>query len=343
MRIFHIKATDCTLEMEHRFTDLVSALSDLGISQHVLMNPDDYLETRLKERNVPFHTQKFNGMFDLRSQQAAQQIAESFGPHIIQMHSPESATMATKIKHNSLRMGFAHDNENKNSKNPSSSGLVLSIGYMRQEEPLDYNSLPVMPLVYNTGTDKTIISRSDFDTPDDKPLIGTMVDLIPQYDLEIIFQALRDISGSHFWVIGKGEHKKSFEHSARKQAVHDKVRFIEEYHNWPRLLEALDLCVVPQKKIGTDRLTLEAWSCGVCVLSGASANHSPVTHGQDGRLVAGNNRLKWHEEITNILADKKLRQNMAQAGQEKYKDSYTPDRVVGRYLQSYETALKIKF
>ena len=76
MKIFHIKAPDCSTETKNRFADLVCAFASIGMSQYVLMNADEHLENLFTDLDVPYHIQKFSGLFDLRTQQAAQQTTQ---------------------------------------------------------------------------------------------------------------------------------------------------------------------------------------------------------------------------------------------------------------------------
>lgn len=337
MKIFHIKSPDCTRETERRFADLVSAFAALGISQHVLMNAEDSHTARFSAHYVPAEVQKFSGLFDLRTQQAAQRIADEFKPHIVMIHAPGAGTVAAKIRSDALRLGFT---ETGAAAPPCD--IALSVGYGGGGKKMDYDMLPVPPLVGTAQQQQAPAARAAYDTPEDKPLIGTMIDLDDRYDLAVLLGAIREIPELHFWIIGQGKNKDAFQEKARKQAVHDRVRFIEDDSVWPALLGALDLCVVPRRETGADRLTLEAWSCGVPVLSGMPAGQTPITHGQDGWLTQGRDALKWREALKQLLPDAELRRKLACGGLERYSKAYAPGQVIRTYLQACETALRIK-
>ena len=341
MKIFHIKAADYSTEMKNRFADLVCAFASIGINQQVLMTADEALESHFTDMDIPFHIQKFSGMFDLRTQQTAQQIAESFGPHVIHTHTPDSANVISKLNYEALRIAFLHDDEKSNAKIKAHHNIVITLEYTPFGSPLDYNVLTVPPLVYSPGPDITPVSRSTYDTPDDVPLIVTMADLIDEYDYKTILAALREIPEVRYWIIGSGSEKQTLVDKAHKQGVSDRVTFIEDDTNWPGLLKAADLCVIPKRSNSVDRLTLEAWSCGVPVLSAMGEESSPISHDETGWLVPANDILKWREALKQHLADEESRQKTAKAGHEKYQQSYAYERIVPRYLQCYETALRV--
>lgn len=328
------------MEMDQRFADLVGAFAALGISQHVLMAPDERHEARFAALSVPYAIQKFSGLFDLRTSRAAQKIADEYRPHIIQTHSPGSVAVAAKLGAGALRLGFADDpQENGGAALPCD--LLLAVDYHRTGRKLDFDILPVPPLVCDPGNCEAA-PRAAYDTPEGKPLIMAMADLDAGYDFAALLGAIREIPDVYFWIVGRGERRAALQEKARKQAVHDRVRFIEEDSDWPSLLRAADLCVVPRRETGTDRLTLQAWACGVCVISGMPPGRTPVTHKTDGLLVDGEDPLKWREAIRQILPDAGLRQTLATAGRQKYIKSYGPGQVIKNYLQSYETALRVK-
>ncbi len=340
MKILHVKAGDRSLETDNRFADLVKALTLFDIDQRVLMAADKAREEAVEALGIPCHVEKFGGMFDLRTQQATQQILESYRPHLIQLHTRDSSSVLTKISHDSICVGFADNAADKKQK--AGADISLAVSHSFREDPMDYDILPVPPLVYNDNGNIKAAARSAYDTPDDKPLIGTMIDLDAGYDLDKIFQAIKEIGGLHFWVIGSAAHKSAVETQARKKAVQDKVRFIEASDQWPSLLKALDLCVVPQRLEGADRLTLEAWSCGVPVLSAMPASRSPINNNEDGWLLPANDRLKWSENLKGLLEETVSRDAQAKAGQERYRKSYSAEHVIRNYLGAYETALKVK-
>ena len=72
---------------------------------------------------------------------------------------------------------------------------------------------------------------------------------------------MREIPDLQFHIAGRGPQRKELEIAARRQAVHDRVVFLEEAADIGAFFTGLDFCVVPLRRGGIDRLTLEAWSC----------------------------------------------------------------------------------
>ncbi|MCB9990970.1 MAG: glycosyltransferase family 4 protein [Rhodospirillales bacterium] len=335
MKVFHIKSTDTSAEATRRFADLVLSLAELGIRQYVVMDANEIIEARFQEAGIPFSVQKFSGLFDLRTQQAAQQIAESFGPHIIQTHSPDSATISAKIRFNAVRVCFAEDDPEQHKKVAGASDIVLSVSYPQQGAPLDYDILPVPPLVKGCGNNAP-------DQPAAGNVIGTVADLVPGNHINTVFKALRDIPQTRFHILGDGPEKQALLTKAQKQAIHDRIDLIDTQTTPRDFFKNLDLCVVPFREAGIDRVTLESWSCGCCVLSAMPPERSPITDEEDGILIGNDDVMAWREKIKALLNDPQKRQAIAKAGQEKFKTMHRPERAITSYLQAYETALRIK-
>ncbi len=338
MKIFHIKAADATEEMERRFADLVEALAALGIRQYVIMSASPERQAQFDRIKVPYTIQKFSGLFDLRTLQAAQQIAESFGPHLIQTHTPDAVTLAAKIQFNTVRIGFAASDVAQHKRTLAASDIALSVAYPQQGAALDYDILPVPPLVQDLCPD----GRPQPKTSDEKPVIGCMLDASDIYRIEPVLQAIRDISGIHLHICGRGPALESWQNAAKRQAIHDRTFFTEHCDNAQQFLTGLDLCIVPHRSGGTDRLTLETWSCGTCVLSGMPPERSPIEHESNGYLIDGNNVLAWRENIKSLLQNNALRTQLGKAGRESYMASHQASRAISSYLQAYETALRLK-
>lgn len=343
MKILHIHAPDATDESQDRFVDLLSALAESGIRQCVFMGQDTSLEGRLQGLNIPLHTRKFGGMFDLRPLQIVRQVAQSFGPHVIQTHTPDSAALAAKLQTESPHVGFSHADAALNGKITAASDLVLSVDYPRPDAAAEGKILPVPPLVLDCGKTLSPPPPSPGEQPKGKHLAGTILHLSQPCGLDVIFQAIREIPDLHVKIAGDGPDRKFYEEKARKQAVHDRVHFTGLCTDKADFLKTLDLCLIPRRAQGIDRLTLEAWSCGVCVLSAMPDGQTPITHGQNGWRVDPDDVPHWRTALLALLKDEgRDRATLAAAGRKTYETAFSPDKIIRSYLQAYETALRIK-
>ncbi len=99
MRILHILSKDATVTQQQQFLRFLAILDSVSDTHRTLTFPFKDIEKELSSKGATFDTQKFGGMFDLRTKKALQDIMNNFTPHIIVSHSEESAAFtSTHIK-----------------------------------------------------------------------------------------------------------------------------------------------------------------------------------------------------------------------------------------------------
>lgn len=95
MRILHIVAKDTSADQKKNFMRLLELLSSVSDTHRTLCYPSREIEKFLKSKNFTYDTQKFGGMFDLRTKKALQDITQTFNPHVVISHSEESAAFTS--------------------------------------------------------------------------------------------------------------------------------------------------------------------------------------------------------------------------------------------------------
>lgn len=335
MKILHIISPERTMEAEQRFIDLAGALHRLGVQQRLLTPADDTLSALLAARELRAETARFKGLFDLRTQAAVKNLAAEYEPHIIQTHCAVSADLAAKSGFPAVRIGFA------DGYGAPDRGLRLITGYGASGIGLDIDLFPVPPLVDRAALPTNGKTAKKSGAPF---LAGMMIDWMDRYETDRIFGAIKSIPGLRLRIAGRGPEEESYRRQAEQMGVADRVLFTAaDGQEWPRLLEDLDLCVVPRRTAGIDRLTVQAWSCGLCVASAMPPGATPITHGVTGWLVEDGGSIRgWRAAFKDLLSDAARRAALAEAGRRAYEDGMTADIAVRRYLQAYETALKVK-
>ena len=86
---------------------------------------------------------------------------------------------------------------------------------------------------------------------------------------------------------------------------------------------------------------LEAWAQGCSVLSTASAGPSEIgQHGETLWLTPIEQPTELAHGIRRLLEDADLRQHLAIQGQQQVSQHYSPEVIVGQYLQMYRNLLE---
>lgn len=92
MRILHILSKDVTTEQEARFLRLMGVLLSVDHQHAAVSAPLKKANDFMTQNKIPCDTQKFGGMFDLRTKKAFDTALQNHNPHIIISHSRDSAS-----------------------------------------------------------------------------------------------------------------------------------------------------------------------------------------------------------------------------------------------------------
>lgn len=342
MRIFHILADNTTEQDQDNFLSLTDALAELEFKQYAVIKPDKKLETLLQEKNIDVVTQKFEGMFDLRTKKVIRDRIEKVAPHIVQGYGTDSLGFYTEVPDNiiftpvlSLNKNLIPDYNKLVEKHPHS----LFIGYdtaIENREKL--HILPPLPRKEDRGNTSPL-PKEQLSVPENSFLIGIIVPLTEDTDLDTVFQAVREIPSVYICIAGTGPHKKYFENLAVKKGIHDRTRFIEPEESLTGFLKIADLCIIPRQQNDTLRYVLLSWSQGTSVLSCAPYDETPIKHEVSGWIENSGDILKLRNAIKDLISNEALRKKLADEGLSVYTKDYSYHKVLGQYLNAYKDIL----
>ncbi|PYM76606.1 MAG: sugar transferase [Candidatus Rokuibacteriota bacterium] len=105
-------------------------------------------------------------------------------------------------------------------------------------------------------------------------------------------------------VAGDGPCRDELHQCAKTLGLGDRVRFLGERHDVPRVLRAMDVFVLPSIAEGISNTTLEAMATGLPVVATrVGGNAELVVHGTTGRLVPAENPEALAEGIAEYVSD----------------------------------------
>ena len=126
---------------------------------------------------------------------------------------------------------------------------------------------------------------------------------------------------------------------AAELGVVDRVRFLGERGDVPRLLAAADLLLLPSWREAFGRIAIEAMAMGTPVV--ATENGGPaeiVRPGVDGLLLAPKRPAEWARALEPLLADGALRERMGAAARERAAE-FSVEVHAGQMLAAYRGLL----
>ena len=147
--------------------------------------------------------------------------------------------------------------------------------------------------------------------------------------------------------VGEGPHRAHLEKLVKVKKVEKFVQFIGriQYINLPEYIAIGDVFAMPSRSRffgleveGLGIVYLEASACGLPVIGGDSGGApDAVKHGETGFVVDGNDVEAITHRIIQLLADKKLRDEMGSAGRQWAIQEWSWDR----WSQAFNNALNI--
>ena len=141
---------------------------------------------------------------------------------------------------------------------------------------------------------------------------------------------------AHLIVIGDGPLRWRLERFTRQNAVEDKVHFLGERNDVPRLMQHFDVLWLGSAYEGQSNAILEAMAAGVPVIAyDIAGNRDLVIPDETGYLVPLGDRYEFTRRTHWLLDDESLRRRQGDAGRARVQREFTVERMVARHAELY--------
>jgi glycosyltransferase involved in cell wall biosynthesis len=170
----------------------------------------------------------------------------------------------------------------------------------------------------------------------DAKVIGTVARLAKQKRIDRLIDAMIMLpSPVHCVIAGDGPRRVELERRRDELGLHNRVHFLGNREDVARILDALDLFIVPSDKEGMSNAMLEAMAFGLPVVStrvsGAEDALSPNERGDTaGRIVDFSSRA-IAEAVKEILHDGSLRSVMADTARARAAQQFSFELMLDRW------------
>jgi glycosyltransferase involved in cell wall biosynthesis len=189
----------------------------------------------------------------------------------------------------------------------------------------------------NTTRDELL---AELDLPSDARLIGAVGRLWPQKrykDLIWAAELLRVVrDDTYLLIVGDGPQRWRLERYRDQTQVGDRVRFLGQRDDVPRLLPHLDCFWLGSGYEGQSNAVMEAMSAGVPVVAtDIPGNRDLVVPDETGYLVPLGDRAAFARQTIVLLDDTDLARRMGQAGRQRMLAEFSVDKMVQRHAAMY--------
>lgn len=187
--------------------------------------------------------------------------------------------------------------------------------------------------------------REDYNIAQDTLLLGCIGRIEKRKGQEYLISAMRHLDNAKLILVGQG--KEDYLNRITKLCnefnIADRVMYIGYRDDIPSVLKEIDIFVFPTLRgEGFPRVILEAMAAGKPVVATDNAG-SPeaVADGYTGFIVPTGNTSALATKLKELIADKKKRTVMGEAGRKRVKKYFTIQKNVEKIQQVYHDILEI--
>jgi glycosyltransferase involved in cell wall biosynthesis len=185
--------------------------------------------------------------------------------------------------------------------------------------------------------DEPALERTEFGTPQNAPLAVALGRLHPNKGLDLLIRAAALIPDLYVWIAGEGPERSSLEALARDMGAGERVKFLGWRGDRAALYKAADVCVYPPREEPFGNVVIEAWSCGVPIVTTASTGPSWLVHkDEDAILTPIDDVEALAEGIRRVVGSKPLAQKLIAAGRRRVAEEFSENAIVRRYIELFE-------
>ncbi|MBI4523045.1 MAG: GT4 family glycosyltransferase PelF [Deltaproteobacteria bacterium] len=186
--------------------------------------------------------------------------------------------------------------------------------------------------------------RADAGLVDEELLVLSIGRIDPIKDFETLIQAfahvVKKLPRASLWIAGDGDwtYKKRLIQLIERLSLPGKVKLLGTRRDVDHLLCACDLFVLPSISEATSMTILEAMAIGQAVVTtDTGGNPELVIRGKTGILVPVGDVYALAEAMSYLLMNADLRERMGQAGRVRVKESFSMQRILAQYRESYRS------
>ena len=230
-----------------------------------------------------------------------------------------------------------------------SNAIVVNCDFLRKHLEQDERISPGLIRVCHNGIDLQKfrpLPGARVDRLRESPLvIGTVCVLRPEKNLETLLRAFAGIRGRlpgmKLAVVGSGPELQQLEALAGALEILDDCVFESSTRQVGEWLRSFDIFVLPSLSEALSNSLMEAMACGCAVVaSNVGGNPELVTDGETGLLFKAGDPTGLAATLTTLIENGELRRRLADAAQEKVRQSFSVARSASRMGEIYEELIR---
>lgn len=344
MRILQVLAGGEHGGAETAFVDAAIAMHEAGETIEVATRANDLRVKQLRDAGIKVHTLPFGGKLDFWTGFRLKSLIKNFKPDIVQTwmsrasaHVPKwSSAMGIPQYLNVARLGGYY--KLKYFKNTDYFvPITPDIGRHLEEGGIAKSRIRHINNFAETEEVVTPLNRSDYDIPEDAPLLLGLGRLHTAKAFDTLIKVVSRMDGVYLWIAGEGPMREELEQLITDLGVGSRVKLLGWRSDRAALFQASDICVFSSRYEPFGTVFVQSWAQETpLVTTTADGPKQFVRHEEDGLIVEVDDEKAMQEAIQRIIDDKNLAENLIENGRKRYENEFTKEKMVESYLSFFK-------
>lgn len=343
MKIVHITSGCGYGATAQQFERLVSALQKAGVNQRLIAPGAMPEALRLKAAGVETIALDLPGTFAFLDRRKINAELKRFTPDIVMSWTPAAGVLVERGAY--LHVGRAPLVFDPASANSCSA--LLAPSQQRADGAAGggfaaaaVHVIPHLPAATLNAGPVTAFDRKKLFTPATSRLIFSAARLVDDKGIADLLGAIARLSSVYLWIAGDGADRAALEERAYALGIKPRVRFLGWQDDLRPYFAAADVFVYPARKDDLGDAVVEGWAAGMPVVAADSLGPGLlIRHQENGLLVPVGDVQSLSEAIKFLLVEPDVARRLGAAGRAAYEDSFTPERLAPRYLETLQGLL----
>jgi glycosyltransferase involved in cell wall biosynthesis len=336
MKILTVLAGASVGGAETFFVSLTLALARAGEDVCSVLKPNPSREQALRLARIPFDLAPFASPVDFTTTRVLRHAAKAFEPDVVLAFAGRAASFIPKGFCTAVgRLGGYYNLRNFKGCDhlvcnaPDIKRYVVEGGWAEQNVSL----IPNFPFV----PDEPAVDRASLNTPAGVPLAVALGRLHRNKGLDVLIRALARVPELFVWIAGEGPEGPALENLAHECGVLQRVRFLGWREDRAALYKAADFCVYPSREEPFGNVVVEAWACGIPIVTTASAGPAWLARdGEDALITPIDDVDALVHAIRRLMISKELGTRLVAQGKQRVATEFTENAIVKRYIDLFE-------
>jgi glycosyltransferase involved in cell wall biosynthesis len=317
------------------FITLTTALARAGLELRSVLKANALREAALTKAGISFEIAPFRIPVDFTTKGILRDAAEKFRPDCVLAFAGRAAAFVPRGPYALIgRLGGYYNLKNFQGCDylvcnaPDLVRYVVEGGWPESKVFL----IPNFPSVPGAPP----LDRAQFDTPADAPLALALGRLHPNKGLDVLIRAAALVPELFVWIAGEGEERGNLEELARDLQLAERIKFLGWRSDRGALYKAADICVYPSREEPFGNVVVEAWSCGVPIVTTASTGPSWLARNGEGAILTPiDDPAALAGGIRTVLSSPALATKLVAAGRRRVEEEFSEAAIVSRYVDLF--------